>query len=95
MKDEIKNWAVMCCGCFRILLKDGRAAEFNPAKGEPNAKDFPTAKSADAFARKHGWTVEDGNHRCLQCSERNEAEAEPVRRGAYLSTDCMWPEVIE
>lgn len=46
------------------------------------AGDFPNQKTADKAARKKGWVVVDGNHRCPDCAKR--PEPTPARRGAYI-----------
>ena len=44
---------------------------------------------ADKFAKKYGWSVVDGDHRCPECrrGEQSKEYAVPQRTGAYLP----WP----
>lgn len=68
-------WGVVCCGCARMLAKDGtllgEKADYNGlidmqelaarmiSQGENRYADFPTHEDADKFASVHGWSTKD------------------------------------
>jgi len=67
------SWAVMCCGCFRFLSKDGGITDWRvpknqkPSVHEPKASiirigdcaGFPDKESADTAALSAGWQTAD------------------------------------
>jgi hypothetical protein len=70
---QMKPWMVMCCGCGRLLNKDGSTGVQIAFDGVLNyatfcnftdeqkkvIADFDTKQEADAAAVKAGWAVED------------------------------------
>lgn len=91
-------WAIMCCGCMKVMDRSGKAALVFAPGGNidlaiPNpladAADYPTKEVADKAAGEHGWVVVDGDHRCPECYMKAQAEPDPPRRGAYIEIpDC-------
>lgn len=65
------SWAVMCCGCFRFLAKDGTLTKrcrgrlrspqsIQQWRGAIEcAAVFETKAAADAAARAAGWQTDD------------------------------------
>lgn len=93
-------FAVLCCGCQRLMDKKGKpsipllsdggiltvtgiidAIGANLKYKGPVAADFPDKKSADAAARKAGWSIKDAegpNHRCPKCIAKAKRKKKPV-----------------
>lgn len=83
-------WAIMCCGCRRVMSEDGEPID---RTDEAPIATFPTKPEADAFAGEHHWKAEDGNHRCPDCVA--EEELKPWSKAAYpptLSGAYLWVE---
>ena len=87
-----KPWMVLCCGCGRLLVKDGTAINLPFAGGVISTAvmaDFATPKEADEFAASHGWQVNDTkgpNHRCPECRSR---KRRGKHRGAYVTREWV------
>src|SRR5437868_3406367 len=78
----------MCCGCYRLMGKDGKPISVCRDKGGfiswSDTAEFPNAKAADQSAEKAGWQVKDKegpNHRCPDCA----AKAKTKGRGAIVT----------
>ncbi len=95
-----KTLGVMCCGCYRMMMVDGKALT-GMRKGprgvpepisEVSTSDiawFASKAEADEAAKKFGWSTEDregANHRCPDCQkELGKPSARMVaQRGAYI-----------
>ena len=73
---------VGCCGCGRLLAKDGTLTQkvldggtFDMAalrNAENTAQYFATRYECDEAALKSGWSVKGGNHRCPDCDYRDD-----------------------
>jgi hypothetical protein len=85
------NKMVMCCGCYRLMAKDGKPLAkmrqgphgLEPVSevGEDDLACFRTKEECDEGARKAGWKAEGGNHRCPDCVRELE---QSDRYGAYV-----------
>jgi hypothetical protein len=94
------SMVVMCCGCRAILGKNGKLVKhaggivqldvpsfFANFTGGELCAEFQNVDEANAAARKAGWRVEDGNHRCPECLEiirRHQDEVLYAAQGALL-----------
>lgn len=94
----MKLWALKCCGCDRLMDKDGKPWELKGKSGIDVGAviaAFDTKAEADQFASDHGWRAEGGDHRCPKCVERRTANVESrtgaanFARGAYVPTESL------
>ena len=92
----MKAWMILCCGCGRLLKKDGTTTVRLMHGGALDcdamdaARDsiasFDTKTEADKAAQSAGWSIQDQygpNHRCPACDY---LPTEVQTRGAYVST---------
>lgn len=64
----MKPWAIMCCGCRKMMGPHGEALE--RVGSWFSAICFASKDEADVFALSVGWTTDGGNHRCPTCQQR-------------------------
>lgn len=78
--------AIMCCGCISVMQQDGSTRKWKISKSQPDAATFSSGEEADKAAIALGWSVEDGNHRCRECTAKMQVErmSEMGRRGAVV-----------
>jgi len=68
---KLKPWILQCCGCGRLMGRDGMIERKAPIKAEKVAS-YDSKAEADDAALSRGWSVSDGegpNHRCPACRE--------------------------
>jgi hypothetical protein len=96
----MKPWALKCCGCDRLMDKDGGVVPRGTSAIQLSevAASFDTKQEADRFAEEHGWRTADAegiNHRCPECvNAAQEYGPSPFagiveHRGAYVSTASL------
>lgn len=95
----LKPWMVLCCGCYRLMDRDGKPWAPRPLDADPKSgvvpighiADFATHAEADQFAKGHGWQIADEagpNHRCPDCLKESEAKR-GRGRGAYVTREWL------
>jgi hypothetical protein len=93
----IKGYSVGCCGCGRLLKKDGSLTVAVVSRSgvldlgaldlvREDLASFDVKSECDSFALAHGFSVRDGNHRCPECTR---IDPLPERRGMYIDTRLM------
>jgi hypothetical protein len=101
------NYAVMCCGCGRMMNKDGKPGVvlldvqtgiMNYIGRDEDVAEFEMPEEADSAATANGWSVHDTkgpNHRCPSCAEKEKGEPRLERRGAYIPWSLGAPAYLE
>lgn len=97
--------SVMCCGCLRLLGKDGELLGTRSEDGGATdlgrlaerfkdlqviAASFETKSDCDKAAFVHGWTVKDpGGRPNHRCPDCRLAQPETERSGAYIDWEKL------
>jgi len=62
---------IMCCGCRRLLGRDGSAIVLKSIEESAMIAIFKNRTEADSFAESNKWSTKDpdgtSNHRCPEC----------------------------